>query len=241
MSVCRQLWCLRAGEQYKRAARHSSAACRTEGTTMDTRKEHVEHDVCPHCGGTGLTHEASCPWRRVYIPLPGAQAAPFSVTQKAALDAIGRVLDGGPAGYAGEEIVDIVKAVLAQASQSSMRLDIRDSTILLLNAREIKGVHSISVNISGLARAGYEQAAEALKKVTGAVTHSAELTARERTELLELLDELSRQAVLSRTQRAKPGVIKGILTGLATGLAAAGGLAEVWSIWGSVIQRFFGL
>lgn len=241
MSVCRQLWRLCAGEQYNRAARHSSAACRSEGTTMDRQEEHVQRPVCPHCGRTGLIHDLTCPNRRIWIPLPGAAGPPFSVTQKAALDAVARALDGGPVKHTGEEIVGIVEAILAQASRGGTRIDIRDCTIVLLNASDIRGVHSISVNVSGLAGAGYEEAAEALKMVTEAVTHSAELTAHERTELLELLDELSKQAVLSRTQPAKRGIVKGILTGLATGLGAAGGLAEAWSTWGPTIQRFFGL
>jgi hypothetical protein len=240
-SVRRQRLCLRAGQLVNRAAVHNRAAARNEGTTMDTQGEHVEQDVCSRCGGSGLTHEASCPNRRIRIPLPGAPGPPFSVTQKAALDALGRALDGRSVGDTDEQFVGIVEAVLAQASRGGTRIDIRDCTIVLLNASDIRGVHSISVNVSGLARAGYQEAAEALKKVTEAVTHSAGLTARERTELLELLDELSKQAVLSRTQRAKPGVVKGVLTGLATGLAAAGGLAEVWSTWGPAIQRFFGL
>lgn len=232
---------MRGPAQGRVAPLHNRAAFKNEGMTMHTRAEHVEESVCPHCGATELIHEASCPWRRVWIPLPGAERGPFSVSQKVALDAIGRVLGDGPNGHAREEIVDVVKAMLAQASEGTMRLDIRDSTIVLLTATDIRGVHSISVNISGLAQAGYEEAAEALKKIAEAVTHSAEIAAAERSELLELLEELSTQAVLSSSQRAKPGVIRGILTGLATGLAAAGGLAEVWSTWGPAILTFFGL
>jgi hypothetical protein len=210
---------------------------------MDTRTrgKHAEQDLCPHCGASGLTHEVGCPNRRIWVPAPGAPGPPVSAAEKTVLDATARLLDGRPVGQAGEQLMAVVKAIVAQAGQEGTRIDIRDNTILVLNLTDIRGTTSISASISALAQSGYTELAEALKRVTEAVTNCLEITSAHRSELLELLDELSKQAILSRSERVKPAVIKEILTGLATGLGAAGGLAEVWSAWGPSIRGFFGV
>ena len=208
---------------------------------MCTHKGPVEQPACPWCGSKGLLHDASCPSRRFFAPLPGAPGPPFSVSLRTVLDAIARVLNGRSVGDADEEFVALARAVIAQASFAGPTIEIRDSSIVLLNARDINGLSSISVNVSGLQRDGFERAGEALKQITEAVTGCLEITAAQRSDLLELLDELSKQALLSRSEQAKPGVIKGILAALATGLGAAGGVAEVWSTWGPSIESFFGL
>jgi hypothetical protein len=201
----------------------------------------AEQEACPRCGALGLIHEAGCPNRRLWVRLPGAPGPPFSVRREEILEALVRVLDGRSVGEAGGEFAEIAKAIVAQAGQASTRIEIRDNTILILYATDIRGANSISANVSTLAQCGHEEAARGLKEVTEAVTEHLEMAAALRSELLELLDELSRQAVLPRSEQAKPAVIKGILAGLATGLQGAGGLAEVWSTWGPSIQRFFGL
>ena len=83
--------------------------------------------------------------------------------------------------------------------------------------------------------------AEAIEKLTQAVTESRKLQDQEKIIVLEQLEELSKQAVLSPDQRVKPGVLKAVVNGIATILGAAGGLAKVWSTWGPVVMRFFGL
>jgi hypothetical protein len=190
---------------------------------MDTDREGIEQPACRICGQRGFAHAAGCPNGQFFTVLPGAPGPPFSVSPKTVLNAMARALNGRSVGDTGG---------------SGMRIDIRDS-IVLLNGRDITGVHSISVNLSTLEREGYEKAAEGLKEITEAVTRCLEISAAERSELLDMLDELSRQALLMRSKRAKPGVVKGILAAVATGLSAVGGLAEVWSTWGPAIERFF--
>lgn len=121
------------------------------------------------------------------------------------------------------------------------RIEISRSTIGILNTGEIKQVERISVNVSALEKSGNFDVAEAMKHLTEAVTNSRELSERQQSELLDQLEEISRQATLAPDKRSSSGVIKALLAGIATGLGAAGGLAEVWSTWGSVITRFFGL
>lgn len=119
-------------------------------------------------------------------------------------------------------------------------IHLRDSTIGVLNTGEIKDVQSISVNVSTLAESGHAEMAKALKELTEAVAGSRELPADERAFVLENLEELSKQAALLPDERAKPGVIKSIVSGIGASLSAAGGLAEVWSTWGTVIRAYFG-
>jgi hypothetical protein len=109
-----------------------------------------------------------------------------------------------------------------------------------LNAGEIKKVGSISANVSTLSESGHAEIARAIKELTEAIAESQELSADERTYILENLDELSKQAALSPDERAKTGVIKSLVSGVGGSLSAAGGLAEVWTTWGWAIRAFFG-
>ncbi|NBA94998.1 hypothetical protein [Pseudomonas sp. R5(2019)] len=121
------------------------------------------------------------------------------------------------------------------------KINISHSPIGILNTGEIKQVERISVNISTLEKSGGSDAAEAIRHLTEAVTKSHELSERQQSELLDQLEEISRQATLAPDQRSSSGVIKALLVGIATGLGAVGGLAEVWSTWGSTITKFFEL
>lgn len=114
------------------------------------------------------------------------------------------------------------------------------STIGILNTGEIKTAGNLTVSIDRLAASGQQDLAEALKCLTEAIAKSHELTLSIRAEALEQLDELGRQATISPDKRAKPSVLRAVFQGLATTLGAAGGLAEVWSTWGTIIRKFFG-
>ncbi len=100
-------------------------------------------------------------------------------------------------------------------------------------------MESISISISTLTETGHTDVAAALQAIAAAITESSELSTEHQNELLEQLDELSRQAVLSIEERSPSGVIKAILSSIASGLGAAGGLAEVWSTWGETVTKFF--
>jgi hypothetical protein len=120
-------------------------------------------------------------------------------------------------------------------------ISIDRSVIGMLNTGQLKEVENISISISSLEESGYKDVAEAIRQLTKAVAEYQGISNEQRTELLDQLDELSNQATLSPERRVKPGVLKVILTGLAASLGAAGGLAEVWSTWGSTILAFFNL
>jgi hypothetical protein len=119
-------------------------------------------------------------------------------------------------------------------------IHLSNSTVGILNTGEIEDVQSISVNVSTLAESGHAEMAKAIKELTEAVAASQELSADERAYVLENLEELSKQASLPSNERAKSGVIKSLIAGVGGSLSAAGGLAEVWSTWGTAIRGFFG-
>lgn len=118
---------------------------------------------------------------------------------------------------------------------------LNNSQVGLLNSGQLQHIQSISVNIRHLQGSGSSNIAEAIEKLTQAVTTSRKLQDQDKTVVLEQLEELSKQAVLAPDQRVKPGVLKAVVNGIATTLGAAGGLAEVWSTWGPVVMKFFGL
>ena len=129
---------------------------------------------------------------------------------------------------------------LIQKEETEMKVEIVNSTVGMLNAGEIKQVESISVNVSTLADSNQHEMAEAFKSLTEAITASQDISSQQQIEILEQLELLSAQATLAPSDR-KTGLIKPTLSALAATLSAGGGLAEIWSKWGDVIEEFFGI
>ena len=98
----------------------------------------------------------------------------------------------------------------------------------------------IEANLNVLSDEGQPQVANAIQQVTQAVVDS-ELDDATKEAVIEQLRELSKQATIARSNRLADSVLRSILSSLGVTLAAAGGLAEVWSTWGSQIADFFGL
>lgn len=142
-----------------------------------------------------------------------------------------------------EIIVDVESGVAPArkiSEENKVSISIDRSTVGMLSTGKIENVRSINTNISTLASSDQSQVAEALKNLTEAVAESKEITSEQKDETLEQLELLSEQAVLPAPER-KTGLIKPTLSALATILSSAGGLAEVWSTWGTPIKAFFGV
>lgn len=120
-----------------------------------------------------------------------------------------------------------------------MNVEISNSTVGMLNTGEILA-ESITANVSTLNDSNQQQIAEALRILTDAVKSSQDVSSQVQTEILEQLQLISEQATLAPPER-KAGLIKPTLAALATTLSAGGGLAEIWSKWGTTIENFFGL
>lgn len=119
-------------------------------------------------------------------------------------------------------------------------INITNSMIGILNTGQMKEIKSINVNIERLSDYGLKEVANALKSLTDEVVKSSQLTDDVRTSILEQLENLSEQAILTEDKRSKPGVIKAVFSVLGATLTATGSLAEIWSTWGPIIQKFFG-
>ncbi len=220
-----------------------------EQPDLDENRKHCERcgglgEVqCPSCGGTGYSEDP-----RGLQPEGACAVCRGSGTVRCPrCSGIGRVGDFEfeVSGDDAREVERVAKALAEKglkhmAKRTKIDISLHDSSIGVLNAGEIRNIESISVSVTALSSKGYSEVADALKALTESVTRSAEMSPRERTELLDNLEELSRQAALAEKKRAKPAVIKSILLGISTTLAGVGGLAEVWSTWGPTIQRFFG-
>lgn len=144
-------------------------------------------------------------------------------------------------GESGSEVSKVIKVMQNDMEKKFGSINISNSTIGMLNTGEIENVNSISLNVSTLMDSGKKKVAFALKNLTESVTSNQNISLDQRTEFLDQLEEISRQATLSPEKRAKIGVIKAIITNLAKSFEAVGGLAEVWSTWGRSICNFFGL
>jgi hypothetical protein len=104
----------------------------------------------------------------------------------------------------------------------------------------IRHMESIAAHLTHISAPTEKRVVDAITEVTKAVTADATLDGATRTEVLDLLLELARQAALPAAQRS-PTVGRTITGSLDTALNAAGNLADVWSAWGPTIKAFFGI
>jgi hypothetical protein len=140
------------------------------------------------------------------------------------------------------EALDTYLKAMRERRQSMSTLNVFGNiTTGILNLGQIDRVKSIEANVLALSQSGLEDVADALKSLTTAVATNAELAEEQRQTALDILDELSKQATLPREKQAAIGTLRTIIGGLGSVLSAGGGLAEIWSTWGSSIRAFFGI
>lgn len=175
---------------------------------------------CPKCGGSG-----NC------ITCSGS----FRISRG------DKKIESKIEGTNAEDVILVIKAIGEMSETMDEALKISNSTIGILNFGELEDIKNISLNITTLSQKGEIKIAEAIKEIIENITENNDLTSTSRNELLDLLEELSKQAVLNPNQRSRKATIKAIITSIATGMGAAGGLAEVWSTWGRTISKFFGI
>lgn len=95
-------------------------------------------------------------------------------------------------------------------------------------------VNSIEGNILKL---GNDKIAKGFEEITAQITLSASLADEQKTELLQTINALSKQAILPPQQREK-GVIKGLWSGFNSSVAIGSDLASIWSTWGPKLQNY---
>ena len=126
---------------------------------------------------------------------------------------------------------------IIQGEKIEMKSEISNSQVGVLNTGEMQA-KSITASVSTPVDPSQHQITEALKSLTESVKASQDISSQQRAEILEQLEVLSTQATLAPSEW-KAGLIKPILLALSTALSAGGGLAEIWSTWGNMIESFF--
>jgi hypothetical protein len=119
-------------------------------------------------------------------------------------------------------------------------IDLSKSTVGFLNTGQVKNLHDISVSIQQVRSADHEEVARGLEELAKAIASATDLGDAAKSDALDHLKELSRQAALPPNERTAPAVLKTLAAGLSTVLATGGNLAEMWSAWGPKIAAFLG-
>lgn len=115
---------------------------------------------------------------------------------------------------------------------------------VVLNSGQIEKVEQINTTIERLEKSGEkdkQEVAVALKNLTAAVKMHSEISENIRTEILDQLGDISKQADEPPESRIAKGTIKGILTNLEIVMNTISHLSVIWSTWGPTISRFFGV
>ena len=127
---------------------------------------------------------------------------------------------------------------MGEGRPQSMEIHIHN--VGIFNQGEMANIDALTVTVSSLADSGNVEVATALKNLTEAIANSQELEPEKRSEALELLGDLSKQAALPRESRSNLASLRLIGSALASICATAGGLASVWSAFGPAIRTYFG-
>lgn len=144
----------------------------------------------------------------------------------------------GPPGFLGRMPVPALPTVKRNIILNNINID--RSTIGVLNTGQMQGIEKIDANISRLGKTKQPDSAEAFRALTEAIVVSGEISAETRSELVEQLQELSSQALLSPDQR-KTGVIRPVVDALSSSLNTVSALATIWATWGNTKWSYFGL
>jgi hypothetical protein len=104
----------------------------------------------------------------------------------------------------------------------------------------ISRVKSIAGHLSHVSSPAEHQVAQAIAQMTKAVAEAPTLDEAKRAQVLELFSELARQTTLPPSDRSRT-VVRVLVGTLDAALNAAGNLADIWSAWGEVIKKFFGI
>jgi type IV secretory pathway VirB10-like protein len=137
----------------------------------------------------------------------------------------------------------IVRAVLARAGLAATGSPGAASRarIQALTAEQVRIVERIGVHVAHLRRLGEVDMAEAFSALAGAVALGGDLNQHMRSDALELIDELSRQASRPEQERSGKAVLRSVLAGLGSTLVGAGALTEAWRSSSRRIEEFFGI
>ena len=101
-------------------------------------------------------------------------------------------------------------------------------------------IESIAALLTRVSSPAEERVAQAIAQMTKAVAETPILDEAKRAQVLELFSELARQMALPAADRSRT-VVRVLVGTLDAALNAAGNLADIWSAWGEIIKKFFGI
>ena len=117
--------------------------------------------------------------------------------------------------------------------------NINNSSVGVFNSGSMNNIQSISINIKGLEESGMKEIAQAIRELAEVVDKSLVISEHQRKEILEQINELSKQANLPPDKRLATSVIKSVFISLGSTIGTVAGIAQIWSTWGPVISKFF--
>lgn len=139
------------------------------------------------------------------------------------------------------EMTELQRHLNSHASKKVTNIRIENSQIGLLNTGTIEKTKKITANVNSLNKKGNKDIAKSLDELTSAVIKSSSLKEEIKHEIIEQLEEISKQANLKEDKRSNKSTIRAILKSIGETLSATGGLAEIWTAWGKDITSFFGI
>lgn len=206
---------------------------------MNSPKQHCPNcqgsSDCPSCRGTGRVSGGILPEAICATCNGSGRCSVCSGSIR--ISHSGRVIEASIQGANGEEVAKVVATLV----KDEAAINISNSAIGFLNAGEIAQVGSVSANASALAEAGSAEIAQALRLLTKSIAESEDLASEQRSEALDLLEELSAQAVLPKDERLRLATLRAAAETLAGIVGAAASLGQIWSMWGQPIRTFFGI
>jgi hypothetical protein len=131
------------------------------------------------------------------------------------------------------ELPSDAKTRLNASDRTDLHINISGGAIGQFNVAEV--VRNIKTHISSVDKRGDPTVATALQAVTEAVVADAKLSTDARRELLELIEDLSEQAMKPPNDRRR-GRIGAAMKAIATAADLSLKLGEVWNEWGSTLM-----
>ena len=188
-----------------------------------------DKNICPTCNGRGHLRRGLG-----YKECPTCSGSFIVVTED-------KKIKGKVEGVNASEVAEVMKSVIHSDKNSGVNINVSNSNVGVINAGDMKNIKSISNSVASLVKSDDFKVAQAFSKLSKAVAYSKELSTNQRSEILDLLEEMAIEAGKKPENRLNKSAIKAIFASIATGVGIAGGLAEVWSTWGPIISGFFGI
>lgn len=153
----------------------------------------------------------------------------------------GKVISARIEGKDSSEVSAVIDSIFSKSSIMGDNVNINNYVTTHIEMEQVEDSVVISGNVSQLFKQECIDIASILNMLNEELTTTNQLSSDERKEALDILREVSEQAVASPEERVKKGVLKGALVGLAAAIATSADLTELWNFVYPVLRSHFGL